>query len=320
MKGSLRMTSSKRRVVALPIAIAVLITARSASATYPGTDGEITYARYGGKRVPSTLRTIEPNGDPGRVLARPGIGLPDAEWSSDGTRVVMVLGKEPNRVVMLDVATGERSLVIRSDDVPDTRFIDSLGISPDGDAIVFCAIRRGSGTSLFTVGVDGKALVRISGNRQECQPDWGPTDRIAAEAFGSGAKIVTMDPDGSDRVVVISGRDADRAAVFSSPSWSPDGARIAVGSTSFEERHPDLWIVDAVGSGLDALTDTPRRTEYAPVFSPDGTRIAFLHIYAHDGYGMSDIFTMAVDGSDVQPLTHTPNRREFPRSWQALSP
>lgn len=112
----------------------------------------------------------------------------------------------------------------------------------------------------------------------------------------------------------------ERAAVFSSPSWSPDGTRIVVGSTSFEERHPDLWIVDAVGSGLAALTDTPRRTEYAPVFSPGGTRIAFLHIYAHEGYGMSDIFTMAVDGSDVQPLTHTLNRREFPRSWQALSP
>ena len=35
---------------------------------------------------------------------------------------------------------------------------------------------------------------------------------------------------------------------------------------------------------------------------------------------MSDIFTMAVDGSDKQRLTDTPNRREFPRSWRAVSP
>ena len=99
------MTRWQRRFTALPLVIVVLITGSSASATYPGTNGEIAYARYGGKRVPSTLRTIEPNGDPGRTLARPGVGLPDAEWSPDGTRVAMVLGKEPNRVVMLDVAT-----------------------------------------------------------------------------------------------------------------------------------------------------------------------------------------------------------------------
>ena len=314
------MTTSLRRFAALLVAIVVLITGSSASATYPGTNGEIAYARYGGKRVPSTLRTIEPNGDPGRTLARPGVGLPDAEWSADGTRVAMVLGKEPNRVVMLDVATGERSLVIRSDDVPDTRLVDSLGISPDGDAIVFCAIRRGSGTTLFTIGADGTALTDISGDHDECQPDWGPTDRIAAEATGWMGRIVTMDPDGSNRLFVIRGRDADRATSFSAPSWSPDGAQIVVGSTSFRERRPDLWIVDADGSNLTPLTDTPRLVEYAPIFSPNGMRIAFLFNDAKEGYGFSDIFTMAVDGSDVQRLTRTPKRREFPRSWQAVAP
>ena len=99
------MTIWQRRFAALPIVIVLLVTASTASATYPGANGEIAYARYGGKRVPSTLRTIEPNGDPGRTLARPGVGLPDAGWTPDGTRVAMVLGKEPNRIVMLDVAT-----------------------------------------------------------------------------------------------------------------------------------------------------------------------------------------------------------------------
>ena len=314
------MSAWSRRFVALPIVVVAIATASAASATYPGANGEIAYARYGGKQVPSTLRTIEPDGDPGRTLARPRIGLPDAEWSADGTQVAMILGKEPNRIVMLDVATQQRSLVIRSDDVPDTRFVDSLGISPDGDAIVFCAVRRGSGTTLFTVGADGSALTDISGDRDECQPDWGPTDRIAAEATGWLGKIVTMDPDGSNRAVVIRGRDADRAAFFSAPSWSPDGARIVVGSTSLRERHPDLWVVDADGSDLAPLTDTPRITEYAPIFSPDGTRIAFLFNDSQEGYGFSDIFTMAADGSDVRRLTRTPNRREFPRSWQAVPP
>jgi Tol biopolymer transport system component len=309
-----------RRFAALPIVVVVIATASPVSATYQGANGEIAYARYGGKQVPSTLRTIEPNGDPGRTLARPRIGLPDAEWSADGTQVAMVLGKEPNRIVMLDVATEERSLVIKSDDVPDTRFVESLGISPDGDAIVFCAVRRGSGTTLFTIGADGSALTDISGDHDDCQPDWGPTDRSAAEETGWLGRIVTMNPDGSDRVVVIRGRDADRAVFFSGPSWSPDGTRIVVGSTSLHERRPDLWIVDADGSDITPLTDTPRLTEFAPIFSPDGARIAFLFDDSQEGYGFSDIFTMAADGSDVQRLTHTPKRREFPRSWQAVSP
>ena len=185
-----------------------------------------------GSDVPSTLRTIRPDGSPGRTLARPLLGLPDAEWSPDGTHVAMVVGKEPNRIVILDVHTDERSVVIRSEDVPDSRFIDSLGISPDGQTLVFCSVRR-DGTSLYTIGVDGSALTKISGARQECQPDWGVTDRIAAEAFGSGSKIVTMEPDGSDRAILIAGRDADRAAIFSSPSWSPDGERARRG---FDER------------------------------------------------------------------------------------
>ena len=315
------MTRPHRTVAAALCSIVLLWLAAPAWATYPGANGEIAYARYGGRSVPSTLRTIEPDGTPGRVLARPGVGLPDAEWSPDGTEVAMILGKEPNRIVMLDVLTDVRSLVIRSDDVPDTRFIDSLGISPTGDEIVFCAVPRGAGNiSLYTVGVDGSALTRISGHRQECSPDWGPTDRIAAERFGFGEKIVTMDPDGSNAVVVIRGRDADRAAIFSSPSWSPDGARIVVGSTSMNEIRPDLWIVDADGSNLTALTDTVRRTEHAPIFSPDGTRIAFLRTNAREGYPQSDIFTIAVDGSDLQRLTDTPNRHEYPRSWQALTP
>lgn len=314
------MASATRTSVLMSVVLALLASASAASATYPGANGEIAYARYGGKRVPSTLRTITPNGAPGRTLARPGVGLPDAEWSPDGTRVATVLGKEPNRIVMLDVATGERSLVIRSEDVPDSRFIESLSISPDGETLVFCSVGQPHGTSLFTVDIDGSALTDISSSHEDCQPDWGPNGRIAAETHGWRSRIVTMEPDGSDRFVVVSAKDADRSVIISASSWSPDAARIVIGATNLRERRPDLWIVDADGSNLTALTDTPRLGEYAPIFSPNGARIAFLFNDAQEGYGFSDIFTMAVDGSDVQRLTHTPKRREYPRSWQALSP
>lgn len=188
-----------RSVVASLCSIVVLaISSAPASATYPGANGEIAYARYGGKLVPSTLRTIEPDGTGGRPLARPGVGLPDAQWSPDGTKLAMILGKEPNRIVMLDIATDDRTLVMRSDDVPGTRFIHSLGISPAGDEIVFCAVPRGSGaTSLYTVGVDGSGAHRDLGQPGGVPARLGP-DRSHR---GRGFRVRLEDRhDGSRRV------------------------------------------------------------------------------------------------------------------------
>jgi Tol biopolymer transport system component len=321
MEGVVATEMGAKRVLALgSLVVAVLSIATSASATYPGANGEIAYERYGGKRVPTTLRTVFPDGNPGRVLARPRVGHADAAWSADGTQVAMVLGKEPNRIVLLDVETDERSLVIRSEDVPDSRFIESMSISPDGQTLVFCSVGRPHGTSLFTVGVDGSALADISGSHEDCQPDWGPNGRIAAESSGWSPRLVTMEPDGSDRFVVFSARDADRSIFLSAPSWSPDAARIVMGATNGREGRPDLWIVDADGADLTALTDTPRRAEWDPIFSPDGALIAYLVNTAQEGFGFSDLATMAVDGSDRQRLTRTPKRRESPLSWQPIAP
>jgi Tol biopolymer transport system component len=204
-----------------------------ARATNPGANGEIAYERYGGKPVPTTVRTISPDGAPGQVLARPRIGHADAAWSPDGTQIALVLGKEPNRIVLLDPVTDERSLVIRSTDVPDSRFIDSVSISPDGSTLVFCLVHQPHGASLFTVGADGSDLTDISGAQDECFPDWGAGDRIAAESFGGRSKIVTMDPDGSDRVVVVTAREADRSVFITEPSWSPDGTQLVMVGRAF---------------------------------------------------------------------------------------
>ena len=38
---------------------------------------------------------------------------------------------------------------------------------------------------------------------------------------------------------------------------------------------PDVFIIDSDGTGRTRLTDTRDRSEFSPVFSPDGTRIAF---------------------------------------------
>ena len=65
----------------------------------------------------------------------------------------------------------------------------------------------------------------------------------------------------------------------------------------------DVVVINADGTGRTRLTDTPRRWEWTPVFSPDGLRIAFLRGRSGKYFSPSDIFTIAADGTDEQRLT-----------------
>jgi dipeptidyl aminopeptidase/acylaminoacyl peptidase len=91
----------------------------------------------------------------------------------------------------------------------------------------------------------------------------------------------------------------------SSPSWSPDGTRIAFMSNRNEDpdREPSsqLFVVDAkAGSTEKALTPiTSRGGRGKPEWSPDGTRIAFLEgdDKKYGAYGMEHLTIVAADGS-----------------------
>jgi dipeptidyl aminopeptidase/acylaminoacyl peptidase len=91
----------------------------------------------------------------------------------------------------------------------------------------------------------------------------------------------------------------------SSPSWSPDGTRIAFMSNRNEDpdREPSsqLFVVDAkAGSTEKAVTPvTSRGGRGKPEWSPDGKRIAFLEgdDKKYGAYGMEHLTIVAADGS-----------------------
>ena len=93
----------------------------------------------------------------------------------------------------------------------------------------------------------------------------------------------------------------------SSPSWSPDGTRLAFMSNRNEDpdREPSsqLFVVDAkAGSTEKALTPmTSRGGRGKPEWSPDGKRIAFLEgdDKKYGAYGMEHLTIVAADGSSA---------------------
>jgi Tol biopolymer transport system component len=123
-------------------------------------------------------------------------------------------------------------------------------------------------------------------------------------AFGSGGDVVAVQPNGSNRHVLVGGAGDQNPAAF-----SPDGRRIALWSAS--GALGDLVVADADGShpttiASGVLEGTGSRLSW----SPDGTKIAYSARTETDtsfsclGYGVqngdfcsSRIFVAPVDGS-----------------------
>jgi dipeptidyl aminopeptidase/acylaminoacyl peptidase len=89
----------------------------------------------------------------------------------------------------------------------------------------------------------------------------------------------------------------------SNPSISPDGKQIVFTRTWVDkvkdEYRSNLWIVDVEGTRIRELTSGSWR-DSAPVWSPDGKRIAFLS----DRDGTTQLHVLWADTREVAQLTH----------------
>ncbi len=115
--------------------------------------------------------------------------------------------------------------------------------------------------------------------------------RIAFIGRSGGEKDLFMiNADGSGLINVTNGGGPEQ-----SPSWSPDGARIAFA------RHvgnSDIYTIRPDGSDLVRLTEQPSN-EYSPTWSPDGGQVLFG---STQGFA-SEIYVVSADGGEAVPLT-----------------
>lgn len=96
--------------------------------------------------------------------------------------------------------------------------------------------------------------------------------------------ILSINADGSNAVSLADGFD---------PSYSPNGEKIvyAYGEDAYT---PDIYVMNADGSEQSRLT--LNYGSYAPTFSPDGNKIAFVGTHE----GRAHLYTMSADGSIPQ--------------------
>jgi Tol biopolymer transport system component len=76
-------------------------------------------------------------------------------------------------------------------------------------------------------------------------------------------------------LVVAGGRDAGESQPAAAPPVA-NGLIAFVGESDDYPATSDIYVVAADGTGLRRLTSTPELVEYAPAWSPDGSRLAFV--------------------------------------------
>lgn len=173
--------------------------------------------------------------------------------------------------------------------------------SPTADKIVFVS-SRDQVAELYvmnTVGGSAKRLTQT--DRDEWQPQWSPDGKLLL--FGS-------DREGADRLYVqntdggsarrISPEGLDSTVVEEAASFSPDGKLVMY--LQRQRQHKDrLCIVDLATGKRSMLFESPTEPLTEPVFSPDGTQVAFTL-----GLGeASQIYLIGRDGKHVRRLTQS---------------
>jgi WD40 repeat protein/putative metal-binding protein len=125
-------------------------------------------------------------------------------------------------------------------------------------------------------------------------PAWaaypGTNGRIAYQGYQS---LGTINATGGDRTPLV----AESGIVFGSPSWSPDGQRLAF--TTNRDGNFEIYVTGASGTPLTRVTNSPT-DEFSPTWSPDGTKIAFER---DDANAVAQILVMNADGSGVTNLS-----------------
>ncbi len=288
--------------------LALGVLAPSATAAFPGANGQIAFAAGGINRI----FAMDPAGGPWRRLSPAGFHAGNPAYSADGRRIAFSAVAKPH-----DVDEERHIYVMRADGSGVRRVTHEEDVShsvpawsPDGRSIAF--IRNAAAQpNLYVMNGDGTNPRLLATDAHS--PTFSPSGRMIVFEGGHrrapGLYAIRADGSGERRLTTDTARNI-------TPDFSPDGRSIVFARVKLEQPEccqGSINVVDARGGHRRRLTG--RAFDSDPVFSPDGRKIVFERL-APPFYERV-LWVMNRDGTSRRPLERK-HRPAFDPTWQPL--
>ena len=187
---------------------------------------------------------------------------------------------------------------------------EQADISPDGRFVTFVADKAGE----FDVWVSQVGTGRFQNLTLDGPPMVTPANLLRSLGFNGDGSEIWFNPVGNpgrEKVLVPLTGGTSRPFLrrgYSTPSWSPDNARLAL---IHSDAHGDpLYLADRIGANPHTVNVLPQDTQpffregrhtHNPVWSPDGEWIYFVH--GTGPTGRMDVWRVKPSGASPEQLT-----------------